>query len=1177
MKALNRFLPVTTFLMLSFLAWPIAAGEGVLDRTFGSGGQLTLPQGYGALAVLPDGRLQAHVLADGQLRVLRMDPNGNPDATFGPSGIRVWPVPVGDGGVAVAAVLNDGSVVLKSGFRRISTTGKQLWDLSLVRLTPDGSVDGSFGDQGVLILPADGAVGADYLYLEKLAADAGGRLYLLVDYMTGGYYGCVDEQRLYSFSSSGTPEALFQANGQRAPFLRWTYSCWDAGGGEIWPLASNRVVVQGFAGPLLYDDGVPVPGPSNFLGGQGMKSIVGQDAESILTAVSPNAIAQSAFPARIEISRWYKDLTPDLMFGGNGDGRAQIDFATLLNGPLQVWIVRVLRGHGSNAPYYVLAAFSQNYSTPILAVARLDAAGRLDRNFGRDGVQLVPSRYPFAAWPLPGDDAGLLLENAYLSAGNVGTIRLAGRQTQSPGFIQVGEDLCSYGAVREDAGVFTLHLRRLMGSSGAVSIAVRTEADTALAGSDYQDVRATLQWADGEDGDKQILIPILRDTVSEQEEQLRLVFEGESGQALLGCGSARLRISEPTITNTPPVSQSPGTSSTSPSYETVGADSGGGGSFGWGSLATLLGALFWSRRKGHRLFASLPILLLALSPNAEVLAAAGSVDPQFGTYGTIAHAGTTIAVPDGKLLLLSMNENGVAVSRAMPDGQPDLSFGSAGTVLIPVDAYHESVYEGIWFAGLQDVRLAPDGSVYIAIWKEKSATAPVRFVAQVLRVTAAGEWDRNFGTDGVLEIDGRALTPNVLGAVRILSLAVLSDGSLAAWVSLFRSAYGDCLDSVWVLTFRASGSPGATPATPILPPIAGIRACLDEFGGSLVSLADNGLLVAAPSDGTFSYLQFGADAKLLGQPRGVTVPRPYDPVFLVVNSNRELFLAWSLVMAPGHILVSRRDAQAGPDPGFGVNGVADIDLTVAGGISAGLEEVGLLVDPSDTRYLYVKGRYGGTSASVIVARLLTDGRLDTTFGIAGVLKLPDQGVYRLATVQAGGGLIFSSGEHIFRLQSDPRADSAGAVAVSQGDGVRTRRNTVYARISRVMGSSGTLNLRYKLRPSSFGPGIDATTYEGQVNWASGESGEKTVEIALSEKVGTDKKVFVMSLDPPVGVVQLQGEVPLVSTGSQIDPVVPTYVSADGGGGELGGRSLAVLAMLLFARMWRRPVALQEVA
>jgi uncharacterized delta-60 repeat protein len=154
-----------TFLFLSTLI----AAPGDIDLSFGSGGRGLLPVGKISLdqgrasALQPDGKIIVigdTILAGdwltepANLIVVRLNPDGSRDSSFGIGGIVVKRLSMSVTGAAVV-VQEDGKVIV-GGFANVEvsvTVIKRAF--LLVRLLPDGSPDNSFGNAGVVISNLD--------------------------------------------------------------------------------------------------------------------------------------------------------------------------------------------------------------------------------------------------------------------------------------------------------------------------------------------------------------------------------------------------------------------------------------------------------------------------------------------------------------------------------------------------------------------------------------------------------------------------------------------------------------------------------------------------------------------------------------------------------------------------------------------------------------------------------------------------------------------------------------------------------------------------------------------------------------------------------------------------------------------------------------------------------------
>ena len=132
-------------------------------------------------------------------------------------------------------------------------------------------------------------------------------------------------------------------------------------------------------------------------------------------------------------------------------------------------------------------------------------------------------------------------------------------------------------SVSESGGSVTLAVSRSGSPAGAASVDYTTSPGSATEGSDFTGASGTLNWADGEVGDKTISIDVTNDTEDESNEDLTVLLSNPSGTAL-GASEATVVITDD---DTPP----PGD----------GGDGGGGGALDWVALAFLLFATVASK------------------------------------------------------------------------------------------------------------------------------------------------------------------------------------------------------------------------------------------------------------------------------------------------------------------------------------------------------------------------------------------------------------------------------------------------------------------------------------------------------------------------------------------------------------------------------------------------------
>jgi len=134
---------------LAATASPAAAAAGALDPSFGhkgivtvsgSGGGLTAPS---AMLVQPDGKI---LVVDGS-EILRFNPDGTLDSGFGTGGEVAMPLDADVSLGADAALQPDGKIVVAG---RINV-GVDRTDVVVLRFNPNGSPDPSFGSNGQVV------------------------------------------------------------------------------------------------------------------------------------------------------------------------------------------------------------------------------------------------------------------------------------------------------------------------------------------------------------------------------------------------------------------------------------------------------------------------------------------------------------------------------------------------------------------------------------------------------------------------------------------------------------------------------------------------------------------------------------------------------------------------------------------------------------------------------------------------------------------------------------------------------------------------------------------------------------------------------------------------------------------------------------------------------------------
>jgi uncharacterized delta-60 repeat protein len=122
--------------------------DGSLDPSFGTDGQVMISIGSFALgagvAIQPDGKIVETGLADGEVAVVRVNSDGSLDSSFGTGGEVLT---TAENFSTVVDIQPDGKIL-------VGGAGVNGEDFGLVRFNPDGSLDPSFGTGGAVDTPS---------------------------------------------------------------------------------------------------------------------------------------------------------------------------------------------------------------------------------------------------------------------------------------------------------------------------------------------------------------------------------------------------------------------------------------------------------------------------------------------------------------------------------------------------------------------------------------------------------------------------------------------------------------------------------------------------------------------------------------------------------------------------------------------------------------------------------------------------------------------------------------------------------------------------------------------------------------------------------------------------------------------------------------------------------------
>jgi uncharacterized delta-60 repeat protein len=392
------------------LAGPAAGTPGDLDLTYGGDGLTAMSFGTAAEPVFPDGAvLQSDgklVLAGavvfptgGQFLIIRLTSNGELDPSFGDDGIVVVEVHPAGSAASDAVPTPDGGLVV------VGVAGPTP-RMAAIRLDPDGRQDTSFGDGGVFLSETESEA-------VSVARAADGSLLLAGAAFDAAGNGSLAVQKL---TADGEPDTTFGPPGGDG-LAQVTFPSGNSGGQGVALLPDGRVLVSGsvitpssdHAMALARFTGAGAPDPT-FGGGSGRVTTGvgagddGQAADVALATDGKIVAAGSSGPGQFAVGRWLPDGTPDPAFGSGGTVITPILVQSFARSVFAMPDGRV-----------IAAGRAIESGRLVFAVARYRPDGSLDPGFGTGGT--VVTRFGLASTNAVGagitSDGKLVLGGAY--------------------------------------------------------------------------------------------------------------------------------------------------------------------------------------------------------------------------------------------------------------------------------------------------------------------------------------------------------------------------------------------------------------------------------------------------------------------------------------------------------------------------------------------------------------------------------------------------------------------------------------------------------------------------------------------------------------------------------------------------------------------------------------------
>jgi uncharacterized delta-60 repeat protein len=431
-----------------------------------------------------------------------------------------------------------------------------------------------------------------------------------------------------------------------------------------------------------------------------------------------------------------------------------------------------------------------------------------------------------------------------------------------------------------------------------------------------------------------------------------------------------------------------------------------------------------TRRSFGRVFAVAIMVLAAWNPQAQ--AADGTLDPTFGTGGKVKtdfHRRNDLAhgmalQPDGKIVVAGISFIGIsaaggdfAVARYNTDGTLDSSFGVGGKVTTDFGLTDQA----------SSVVVQPDGKIIVA--GGTYATFPAGGGQFALaRYNSNGSIDTSFGVGGlvrtsfgssgcfasalVLQSDGKIIA----GGTNYIDLQTNSDFGLVRYNSdgSLDSSFGiggevstefdGLLDNVSAVLVQPNGKIIAVGAA---------SSAITSFDFALVRYLSNGTIDTTFGSGGKVRTDFG------GSNIDMALAAALQPDGKIVAAGTNTDATGSRVT----FAVARYNSNGTLDRTFDSTGRASVDF---GSFGQAAEEVLIQSDGKIVTVGFPSGEEGSDS-DFLLARLNTNGSLDTSFGVGGKVRT------------SFGNL--NGGANAAVLQADGKIVAAGFQATSTQKGV----------------------------------------------------------------------------------------------------------------------------------------------
>lgn len=430
------------------------------------------------------------------------------------------------------AMLPDGKAIAVGTDRKGSPDA-----LVVFRLNADGTLDKGFGTDGVAQIPAPPGTHA---YGTSLVPEPDGRI--TVAGLQGG------KLVLARLLSNGSADISFGTNGTfvwETAIASYPWPRLVRAGGGYRVLAHVRR--PGADGSAVYDCRVlALTGAGVLDGAYGSGGLSGDVVVPTANGSQCAAIGAQrdgrVVVAGSNLGDSAQAFAARLLSTGATDPLFRTDAATVALSDVTALAI--------GADDSIALAGHDKSGVPGALVVRLQADGLLDLVFGRNGSTTLDLESDSEVWPAV-NDMQILSDGAIVMAGGGWSwdswsakpfvARLLGNS--SGGGPGVADFVVADHEVGETDGSVSMSVRRIGGRTGAVSVAYEAVSASATVGADFGQAAGQLTWGDGEDTEKVITIPVLRDGgPPERPEEFAVQLSAPGGGLGLATRETRVRI-----------------------------------------------------------------------------------------------------------------------------------------------------------------------------------------------------------------------------------------------------------------------------------------------------------------------------------------------------------------------------------------------------------------------------------------------------------------------------------------------------------------------------------------------------------------------------------------------------------------------------------------------------------